>query len=256
MEPNIRGTATGTANCPTGLNSYGGGFHINGASADVRQTGIFEYFPIDNSNTILIRGANDFYDVDATVVCQIDSIGTRTQQPGPSGFGTGNRIGTATCPSGTRVHGMGFFVEGISSMHVTRMEPASNLQAVTVEARPDNPADTTPWQVTAIAVCATPSIGMSSPVVATGANTSNSPKGPSVTCPLGQRILSVGWRLNPSTGVGADDLTVTLAQVSVGAGNVPGTSGDVDVRETTPISGNWSVGASPHTESAASPQEP
>jgi hypothetical protein len=96
---------------------------------------------------------------------------------------------TATCPTGKRVIGTGFYVDGASDeVVVTEVIPYKG--SVLVTAYEDQSATTAIWWLRAFAVCANPMPGLTIATVTSPSTSSD--KSVAVTCPAGTRAVGTG----------------------------------------------------------------
>lgn len=140
---------------------------------------------------------------------------------------------SATCPSGTRLYGLGAELTGaVGNVFFDDMRPSTGLTSVTIAAYENGSYGST-WNVTAYAICANPAATMTM-VSSTGPTDSQSPKDERVTCPSGTHLHGVGGELTGAVGnVTMEDLQVTAALV----GN------DVKAYENGAYGSSWRITA-------------
>jgi hypothetical protein len=147
---------------------------------------------------------------------------------------TKDKTAVATCPPGLPfVHGAGGQVHTDGAPVVlTAARPDPSLSSVTAQAHEHGPS-TSPWSVTAYAVCGAGSSRLVRVSAATGLG-SQSPKTASTTCPTGLQLLGTGFDLDGEPG------KVLLTGVQPGKGL---TEVSVTAYETDGFTGDWAATA-------------
>jgi hypothetical protein len=133
-----------------------------------------------------------------------------------------NKSITADCPAGTQVVGTGGrIVGGLGEVLITDIIPNAALTSVTVWGG-ENGLFTGSWEVVAIAMCSSDITDLVRVSATSSDNgTSLSPKGALASCPAGDILFGMGYRLSGANGnVFPSELTPLGAppdQVAVGA---------------------------------------
>ncbi|WP_328342003.1 hypothetical protein [Micromonospora sp. NBC_00421] len=142
--------------CPAGKRAIGGGGAAVGSGAsDV----LLEDLRIHQSSVTVagVEAGNAFagnWSVDASVICVDPLAGEQRVTVDSADNSTASRTVTATCPAGTRVHGVGGeIVGGEGQVRLTELRPTSSTTA-TVRAAEDESGFSGNWKVRAYAVCA------------------------------------------------------------------------------------------------------
>ncbi|MER7421029.1 hypothetical protein ABT346_30330 [Micromonospora peucetia] len=142
--------------CPAGKHAIGvGGAVVGAANSEV----ILEDLRI-NQNSVVVAGAEDgtgFADtwwLDATAICADPLPGEQRVIDDSVYSSAATQSVTATCPAGTRVHGVGGeILGGDGQVRLTEMRATSST-VVTVRAMEDENGFSSNWKVRAYAVCA------------------------------------------------------------------------------------------------------
>lgn len=120
-----------------------------------------------------------------------------------------DKAATAVCPTGKKLVGTGANVNsGGGQVRVYQIEPAVNLNHVTVRAIEQPGGTTAEWSVTAYAVCTSLNLTGLKREIGTSAFTSASPKSATVNCPPGKTLLGTAAMIVPFgvQGVVIDDI--------------------------------------------------
>ncbi|WP_432901406.1 hypothetical protein ACQP1S_30525 [Micromonospora matsumotoense] len=145
--------------CPVGKRAIGGGgaaLALGSGASDV----LLEDLRIHQSSVTVagVEAGNAFagnWSVDASVICVNPLAGEQRVTVDSADNSTASRTVTATCPAGTRLHGVGGeIVGGEGQVRLTEMRPTSSTTA-TVRAAEDENGFSGNWKVRAYAVCAT-----------------------------------------------------------------------------------------------------
>ena len=112
-----------------------------------------------------------------------------------------NKSITATCPDGLDLIGTGGqVIGGNGQVLITDIVPSASLRSVTVSGGENGPYDLT-WKVQAVAVCSTVASSLSRVSATSDDNgTSASPKDAAVSCPDGEVLTGMGYRLSGANG--------------------------------------------------------
>ncbi|GGL98845.1 MULTISPECIES: hypothetical protein [Micromonospora] len=145
--------------CPIGKRAIGGGgaaLALGSGASDVLLEDVRIHL---NSVTVAgVEAGGDFagnWSLDIAVICA-DPLPGEQRLSTDSAFGSlASQSVTATCPAGTRVHGVGGeVVGGDGQVRLTELRPTSST-TVTVRAAEDENGFSGSWKVRAYAVCAT-----------------------------------------------------------------------------------------------------
>jgi hypothetical protein len=146
--------------CPGPQIGVGG--RVTGGAGQVRLTDLFTFFDLPPSITFAraVEDSNGFlgnWSITSYAVCA-DTTTQYSTAFQPSAVSSVNKSATATCPAGTRVHGVGGqLVPGTGPVNRLVLDRASvdaGLSSVTVRGVEDQLGTTGTWSVTAIALCA------------------------------------------------------------------------------------------------------
>ncbi|NBE85327.1 hypothetical protein [Micromonospora rubida] len=142
--------------CPAGKHAIGVGGAVVGAS---NSEIVLEDLRI-NQNSVVVAGAEDgtgfagTWWLDATAICADPLPGEQRVIDDSVYSSTATQSVTATCPAGTRVHGVGGeILGGEGQVRLTEMRATSST-VVTVRAAEDENGFSSNWKVRAYAVCA------------------------------------------------------------------------------------------------------
>jgi len=148
---------THAAACPSGKRLIGAGGRVNDTSGQVALRTVNTNVPA--ANQALVAGHEDgdgytgTWSVTAHAICA-DPVAGFSIASGTSAWdSTDAKLVTATCPSGQKVHGPLFAIDGKGDLFLHTLFPANALDKVTVVAREESPVAEN-WSVTALALCA------------------------------------------------------------------------------------------------------
>lgn len=223
------------ASCPSGSRLYGVSPYVVDGLGDVTLDDVRPNAGLTSATVTAYENGStsQSWAVGVDAICGSPTANLQRVAATSASNSSSPKVISATCPSGTRLYGLGAELNGaVGNVFFDDMRPNTGLTSVTIAAY-ENGSYGSNWTVTAYAICASPAATMTR-VSSTGPTDSQSPKDERVSCPSGTHIHGVGGELTGAIGnVTMEDLQVTAAL----------TSNSVKAYENGVYSSSWRITA-------------